>query len=341
MYSLIRNLLFALPPETAHEISLDAIAAGERLGLSRHIGKKVVQRPVEVMGLRFPNAVGLSAGLDKNGDCFNGLGALGFGFVEIGTVTPRPQPGNPKPRMFRLPEHQAIINRLGFNNLGVDHLVERVKHRRYDGVLGINIGKNFDTPVENAAEDYLIGLNKVYPFADYITVNISSPNTPGLRDLQSEENLRQLLTPLMARKAELESESGRRVPLAVKIAPDMNVQNLQPMVDILVDQKVDAVIATNTTVSRTGIESHPFAGEAGGLSGAPLRELSTQIIAGLSEALQGALPIIGVGGICSGEDAAEKIKAGASLVQIYTGFIYRGPELVREAADACASVAHS
>ncbi|MGV6806811.1 MAG: quinone-dependent dihydroorotate dehydrogenase [bacterium] len=341
MYSLIRNLLFALPPETAHEISLDAIAAGERLGLSRHIGKKVVQRPVEVMGLRFPNAVGLSAGLDKNGDCFNGLGALGFGFVEIGTVTPRPQPGNPKPRMFRLPEHQAIINRLGFNNLGVDHLVERVKHRRYDGVLGINIGKNFDTPVENAAEDYLIGLNKVYPYADYITVNISSPNTPGLRDLQSEENLRQLLTPLMARKAELESESGRRVPLAVKIAPDMNVQNLQPMVDILVDQKVDAVIATNTTVSRTGIESHPFAGEAGGLSGAPLRELSTQIIAGLSEALQGALPIIGVGGICSGEDAAEKIKAGASLVQIYTGFIYRGPELVREAADACASVAHS
>ena len=336
MYHLARKVLFKLPAETAHEFALDVIGCAERLSLTK-LAKAPVLAPVNVMGIDFPNPVGLSAGLDKNGDYFNGLGALGFGFVETGTVTPGPQPGNPKPRMFRLPEHNAIINRLGFNNQGVDHLLKRVKHRRYQGVLGINIGKNFDTPVEQAVDDYLIGMEKVYAHADYITINISSPNTPGLRDLQFGEQLSDLLEHLKQAQLRLADQHGAYVPLAVKIAPDLDDAGIEDIATILTKQKIDAVIATNTTISRSAVADSPLAEQAGGLSGAPVRAKSTEVVGKLSKVLDGALPIIGVGGICSGDDAVEKIEAGASLVQIYTGFIYRGPELVREAADAIAS----
>lgn len=338
MYTLIRNALFRLPAETSHELTLAALGCAERVGLTRLL-KPAPVCPVNVMGLTFPNPVGLAAGLDKNGDCYNGLGALGFGFVEIGTVTPRPQPGNPKPRLFRLPEYQAIINRMGFNNLGVDHLVERARRRRYAGVLGINIGKNADTPVEQAVDDYLIGMHKVYPYADYITVNISSPNTPGLRNLQYGENLGTLLAQLKEAQSELTDLHGRYVPLAVKIAPDLDRAGIENIAAMLIRQNIDAVIATNTTIDRGAIAESPLAEQAGGLSGAPLREQATAVVTMLGEALDGALPIIGVGGICSGADAAEKIAAGASLVQLYTGFIYRGPGLITEAANAIASTA--
>ena len=336
MYSLLRKALFALPPETSHEVSLDLLGAAERLRLLPAAVGAVPDLPVEVMGLRFPNPVGLAAGLDKNGDYFNALGALGFGFVEIGTVTPRPQPGNPRPRLFRLVEGEAIINRMGFNNLGVDHLVERVKHRRYKGILGINIGKNFDTPVERAVDDYRVCLDKVHPYADYITVNISSPNTPGLRSLQFGDSLARLLAPLVAARDRLDSAAGRRVPLAVKIAPDMDDDEIRATARVLVEQGVDGVIATNTTLSRAGVEHLPLAAEAGGLSGAPLGDRSTAVIATLADELAGRLPIIGVGGICRGQDALAKIRAGASLVQVYTGFIYRGPGLVVDAVAAIA-----
>ncbi|MEA3300234.1 MAG: quinone-dependent dihydroorotate dehydrogenase [Pseudomonadota bacterium] len=337
MYSLLRKALFALPPETSHEISLDLLGVAERLRILPWGTRSLPDLPVEVMGLRFPNPVGLAAGLDKNGDYFNALGALGFGFVEIGTVTPRPQPGNPRPRLFRLPEGEAIINRMGFNNLGVDHLVDRVKRRRYGGVLGINIGKNADTPVERAVEDYLACLGKVHPHADYITVNISSPNTPGLRTLQFGDSLARLLSPLVAARDRLDSARGRRVPLAVKIAPDMDEEEIRATARVLVEQGVDGVIATNTTLSRAGVEHLPLAAQAGGLSGAPLRDRSTAVIGTLADELAGRLPIIGVGGICVGEDAAAKIRAGASLVQVYTGFIYRGPGLVGDAVAAIAA----
>ncbi len=335
MYRLLRKALFALPPETAHHLTLDSLGAAHRLGLLGLMGyPKAGGQPVEVMGLRFPNPVGLAAGLDKGGDYFNALGALGFGFVEIGTVTPRPQPGNPRPRLFRIPEAKAIINRMGFNNPGIDHLVERVKRRRYQGVLGINIGKNLDTPVERAVDDYLIGLNKAWPWADYITVNISSPNTPGLRNLQYGDSLRALLARLREEKERLAKADGRHVPLAVKIAPDLTPEELAETAAILLGSGVDGVIATNTTLSREGVESSSLASEAGGLSGAPLREKSTAVIAALSGILGGKIPIIGVGGICTGEDALAKMEAGASLVQVYTGFIYRGPGLVKEAVAA-------
>ncbi len=336
MYNVLRQALFCLPPETSHELALDAIGCAERLGLLRLAVKRPPDAPVEVMGLQFSNPVGLAAGLDKNGDYFNGLGALGFGFVEIGTVTPRPQPGNPRPRLFRLPQHQAVINRMGFNNLGIDHLLAQVKKRRYQGILGINLGKNFDTPVEKAANDYLVGMNKAWPHADYITVNLSSPNTPGLRDLQFGDNLKNLLIRLRGEQEMLADRHGYYVPLAVKIAPDMNEEQLREIAVLLVKLGIDGVIATNTTIARTGVEDSPLAVEAGGLSGQPVREKSTQVIRQLASALDGALPIIGVGGICSGADAVEKIEAGASLVQIYTGFIYRGPALVREAVEAIA-----
>jgi dihydroorotate dehydrogenase len=286
------------------------------------------------MGLEFPNAVGLAAGMDKNGDCIEGMAALGFGFLEIGTVTPKAQPGNPKPRMFRLVEQQAVINRLGFNNKGVDYLIEQVKARRSRVILGINIGKNLSTAVENALEDYLIGLRKVYVHADYITVNISSPNTPGLRKLQTVEYLGELLGGLALERQKLEQEHGRRVPLAVKIAPDLEAEDIAPLVEQLVKTKADAVIATNTTLSRVGVETSPLANEAGGLSGKPLLAKSTETVARLAEVLKGELPIIACGGIFSAEDARRKLEAGASLVQIYSGFIYRGPALVREIAEA-------
>lgn len=330
MYCLLRKLLFCLPPETAHELTLDLLGAAERLRLLPMVMGAIPEKPVEVMGLRFPNPVGLSAGLDKNAECFNAFGALGFGFVEVGTVTPRPQPGNPKPRMFRLESSEAIINRMGFNNLGLDHLVENVKHRRYSGVLGINIGKNFDTPVESAVDDYLIGLEKSYPYADYISINISSPNTPGLRTLQFGDNLKSLLAPVKQRQLALAEETGRYVPLAVKIAPDMNDDEIRLTAATLRSLDIDGVIATNTTVGREGVENEPFAGEAGGLSGAPVRDKATHVIAVLADALEGSLPIIGVGGIDSVEAARAKMAAGASLIQVYTGFIYKGPGLIRD-----------
>lgn len=336
MYDLLRKLLFQLPPETAHHLSLDGLGMLERLGLSRSLFRQPASTPVSVMGLDFPNPVGLAAGLDKNGDYLNGLGALGFGFVEIGTVTPRPQPGNPQPRLFRLPDHGAIINRMGFNNLGVDHLVAKVRQRRYDGVLGINIGKNFDTPLEQAVDDYLIGLRKVYRLADYVTINISSPNTQGLRDLQSEEHLKVMLDRLAQERETLRRDSGRYTPIAVKIAPDLEDDAVEGIAETLVSAGMDAVIATNTTLSRAAV-SGQHSTETGGLSGRPVRDASTHVVSVLSQTLNGRLPIIGVGGIFSGADAVEKIKAGASLVQLYTGFIYRGPELIGEAAAALAA----
>ncbi|NWL75675.1 quinone-dependent dihydroorotate dehydrogenase [Pseudomonas taiwanensis] len=338
MYKLARELLFSLSPETSHELSIDLIGAGGRLGLNRLLTKAPASLPVKVMGLEFPNPVGLAAGLDKNGDAIDGFGQLGFGFVEIGTVTPRPQPGNPKPRLFRLPQAEAIINRMGFNNLGVDHLLARVRASRYDGVLGINIGKNFDTPVERAVDDYLICLDKVYDHANYVTVNVSSPNTPGLRSLQFGDSLKQLLEALRTRQEALAAQYGKHVPLAIKIAPDMSDEETAMVAKALLESGMDAVIATNTTLGREGVEGLPYGDEAGGLSGAPVRDKSTQTVKVLAGELGGRLPIIAVGGITEGRHAAEKIAAGASLVQIYSGFIYKGPALIREAVDAIAGL---
>ncbi|GAA5523469.1 Dihydroorotate dehydrogenase (quinone) [Microbulbifer aestuariivivens] len=336
MYSTLRKALFALDPERAHHLTIDGIGAAERLGLMSLLTKPVADDPVELMGLTLPNPVGLAAGLDKNAQAFNGLGALGFGFVEVGTVTPRPQPGNPLPRLFRLEEAQAIINRMGFNNEGVDYLVNRVRRRRYGGVLGINVGKNFDTPAEKAADDYCLCMEKVYPYADYITANVSSPNTKGLRDLQFGDSLNRLLERLKEKQRQLAASSERYVPLAVKIAPDMDAEAIAQVAQALRSYEIDGVIATNTTIDKSAVEKLPHGDEQGGLSGKPLREKSTWVIRQLAQALDGALPIIGVGGITDGESAAEKVRAGATAVQIYTGLIYRGPELVREAADAIA-----
>ncbi len=337
MYSIARKLLFLLDPEVSHELSLDCLGAAERLHLLKPFCSAPHNHPVEVMGIQFPNPVGLAAGLDKNGDYFNALGQLGFGFVEIGTVTPKPQAGNPKPRLFRLKEQEAIINRMGFNNKGVAHLVENVKHRRFDGVLGINIGKNKVTPEENALQDYQRCMDQVYPYADYITINVSSPNTPGLRDLQFGEAFTHLLAGIKQKQAELADAHGRYVPVAVKIAPDMNESELEQVAEKLLEHNIDGVIATNTTIGRAGVESSPHKDEAGGLSGAPLTELSTNTIRMLSKQLNGQIPIIGVGGIKDGASAIEKLEAGASLVQIYSGFIYKGPELIHEIMDAVIS----
>lgn len=331
MYNLARALLFKLDPEVSHELSLDLLAASSRLGLTRFFDGLPSSQPVDVMGLRFPNAVGLAAGLDKNADAFEALGALGFSFVEVGTVTPKGQSGNPKPRLFRLPEYNAIINRMGFNNKGVDHMVSRIKSHRYPGILGVNIGKNLTTSVEEAAADYLACLEQVIPYADYITANISSPNTPGLRSLQFGDSLAQLIKPLTQARDRYFDEHGKRVPLAVKIAPDMTDDEIKMVADTLVEQGVDGIIATNTTLSREAVEGHEFAHEAGGLSGVPVREASTHVVHVLAEHLKGTLPIIGVGGISSGDDAIEKLQAGAQLVQIYSGFIFKGPELIKEA----------
>lgn len=339
MYSLSRRLLFKLSAETAHELSIDLLGAAGRLGLTKRLIKQPSALPINVMGLDFPNPVGLAAGLDKNGDAILGLSGLGFGFIEIGTITPRAQPGNPKPRLFRLPAAEGIINRMGFNNLGVDHLLARVNSAKFTGVLGINIGKNVDTPVENAADDYLICLDKVYSSASYITVNVSSPNTPGLRSLQFGDSLRHLLDTLRERQEDLTVLHGKRVPLAIKIAPDMTDEEIVTVANILVETGMDGVIATNTTVSRTGVEGMLHADEAGGLSGAPVREQSTHVVRVLADTLAGRLPIIAAGGITEGQHAAEKIKAGASLVQVYSGFIYKGPKLIRESVDAIAEYA--
>jgi len=338
MYNLARALLFKLSPETSHELSLDLIGAGGRLGLNGLLNKAPASCPVQVMGLDFANPVGLAAGLDKNGDAIDGFAQLGFGFIEIGTVTPRPQPGNSKPRLFRMERTEALINRMGFNNLGVDHLLSRVQVAKFKGVLGINIGKNFDTPVERAVDDYLLCLDKVYAHASYVTVNISSPNTPGLRSLQFGDSLKQLLESLRQRQEDLAQQHGKRVPLAIKIAPDMTDEETVQVARALLEAGMDGVIASNTTLSREGVEGQPFAEEAGGLSGAPLRDKSTHIVKVLAAELAGRLPIIAVGGITEGHHAAEKIAAGASLVQLYSGFIYKGPQLIRDAVAAIAAL---
>jgi dihydroorotate dehydrogenase len=330
-YPLLRELLFRLDPETAHHLALGVLKAARDVGLP---GRTTPAAPRTVMGLRFANPVGLAAGLDKNGDYIDALAALGFGFIEVGTVTPRAQPGNPRPRLFRLPAARAIINRMGFNNRGVDYLVERVRRSRYRGVLGINIGKNLDTPVERAAEDYLIGLRKVYPYAGYVAVNISSPNTPNLRRLQEHDALLALLRALKAEQARLAEQHRRYVPLAVKIAPDLGAEAVTDIAALLRDQRVDAVIATNTTLDHTAVAGLPHGNEAGGLSGAPLMTRSTAVVGQLSAALGDAIPIIAAGGVLSGADAAAKQAAGAVLVQIYSGFIYRGPALIEEAVAA-------
>jgi dihydroorotate dehydrogenase len=335
MYDLLRSLLFRLPPEIAHDLSLGAIDLASTLNLAGSLAK-VPDDPVRLWNLEFPNPVGLAAGLDKSGDHFNGLGRLGFGFIEIGTVTPRAQPGNPAPRVFRLPEYEAIINRMGFNNRGVDHLVTRVRRRDYGGVLGINIGKNAATPVENAVDDYVIGIDRVYPYADYVAINISSPNTAGLRSLQHGDELEALLETMKARQAALSDEHDKDVPLLVKIAPDLTDAEIVDIAAIVRRVGIDGVIATNTTIARDAVAGHRYAGEAGGLSGAPVRAASTHVIATLYAELGDDTPIIGVGGITDGASAVEKIEAGARLVQIYTGFIYHGPPLIAAAVRAIA-----
>lgn len=338
MYSLLRPALFQFDPETAHHLTLSGLNTAYSLGLSGLAAKRPSDDPRTVMGLTFPNPVGLAAGLDKNGDCINGLAALGFGSIEIGTITPLPQAGNPKPRLFRLPEASAIINRMGFNNEGVDALIRNVQLSKYKGILGINIGKNAVTPIEKAADDYLICLRKAYAHASYITVNISSPNTKNLRQLQDEAALNDLLAQLKTEQQKLADLHGKYVPIALKIAPDMEGEQISQIARLLMQHRIDGVIATNTTLSREGVENLPHGNETGGLSGAPVRDKSTQVIRQLAIELQGALPIIGVGGILCGEDAAEKIKAGASLVQIYSGLIYRGPALINECAQVIRAI---
>ena len=330
LYPLLRPLLFSLDPETAHEVTLKLLKVAYLSGLGKLIYPGIEDKPVNVMGLSFKNPVGLAAGMDKNGDYINALAALGFGFLEIGTVTPRPQPGNPKPRLFRLPEHQAIINRMGFNNSGVDHLLNQVKQSGFNGILGINIGKNFDTPMENAVSDYLTGLRNAYTSASYITINISSPNTKNLRQLQQGDQIKALIAALKEEQLKLQQKHGFYVPLAIKIAPDLTDDEIAHIAGLLVEFEIDGVIATNTTVVRDGIESHPLAHEAGGLSGAPVKDKSTLVVRGLATELKDKVAIIAAGGILSEADAHEKLKAGASLVQIYTGLIYRGPQLIED-----------
>ena len=329
LYTLIRPALFSLDPEDAHRFTLAGLDLAHRIGLLGLL-PRATGTPVHVMGIDFPNAVGLAAGLDKDGAHIDALAALGFGFIEIGTVTPRSQPGNPQPRMFRLPVADAIINRMGFNNRGVDNLVQNVAASGFTGVLGINIGKNKDTPNEHAVADYLACLDKVYAHATYVTVNISSPNTQNLRELQKDEALDALLSAIKLRQSELAQRHGKYVPVALKIAPDLDDAQIAAIAALLMMHRIDAVIATNTTLARDAVAGLPYAGEAGGLSGAPVREASTRVIRALAHHLKNEVPIIGVGGILSGEDAQAKIDAGASLVQLYSGLIYRGPGLVRE-----------
>ncbi len=335
MYKLARPFLFGFDAERAHGLGLTAIETAYRTGTIPLLARPPQPLPTRLLGLTFPNPVGLAAGLDKNGAHVEALFGLGFGFVEVGTVTPRPQPGNPKPRMFRLPAHQAVINRLGFNNEGVDALVRNIgRTRRRNGVLGINIGKNKDTSNERAASDYLFCLERVYPLADYITVNISSPNTAGLRELQEEQALRQLIGSLRDAQEDLAAQHGRRVPMLVKLAPDLSDDDIDAVARVLGDLEVDGVIATNTTVSRISVQDDPLAHETGGLSGAPLMNQSTLVLRRLRTRLPDRIPLIGVGGILSGADAVAKMAAGASLVQVYSGLVYRGPELIGECVDA-------
>ncbi len=336
-YALSRAVLFNLDPEVAHELTMGALARFQNTPLDCAWGASRVSDPVEIAGLKFPNRIGMAAGLDKNGRCIDGLGAMGFGFVEVGTVTPKPQPGNPKPRMFRLPQANALINRLGFNNDGLDAFVNNVRRARFrqqGGILGLNIGKNASTPIENAVDDYLIGLEGVYPWADYVTVNISSPNTQNLRSLQSDEALDKLLGALQTRRQALMARDKRHVPMFVKIAPDLDETQVGVIAATLQNNGIDGVIATNTTISRDAVKGMAHAEETGGLSGAPVFEASNQVIRQLRAALGPRFPIIGVGGVMSGADARAKRDAGADLVQVYTGLIYKGPALVTDCALA-------
>ncbi|HEU4665702.1 MAG TPA: quinone-dependent dihydroorotate dehydrogenase [Dokdonella sp.] len=334
MYALARPFLFCLDAERAHDLGLAAIEGAWRTGTSALLASKPAALPVDAFGLRFDNPVGLAAGLDKNGAHVDALAALGFGYIEVGTTTPRAQPGNPKPRMFRLPEHEAIINRLGFNNAGVDALVRNVERARYAGVLGINIGRNKDTPNERATDDYLHCLERVYARASYVTVNISSPNTQGLRDLQEEETLRRFVGTLREAQERLGAKHGRRKPMLLKIAPDLAEAELDAIAGVLGAARIDGVICTNTTIDRSVVAGHRHATEAGGLSGAPLFARSTAVLRGMHARLGDGVPLIGVGGIVRGTDAAAKLDAGATLVQFYSGLVYRGPALVGECVEA-------
>lgn len=331
LYSLARPLLFSLAPERAHELTLSLLQKAHKM---RAMRQHVAAKPVTCMGIEFPNPVGLAAGLDKNGAYIDALAGLGFGFIEIGTITPRPQSGNPKPRLFRIPKAKAIINRMGFNNNGVDQLIENVKAAKFKGILGINIGKNADTPVEDAVSDYLICLEKVYNYASYITVNISSPNTKNLRSLQSGHALTELLETLKNRQLELAEEHKHYVPLVLKVAPDLTEQDITFIADQLLQFKIDGLIVTNTTLSREGVENLEHGNEAGGLSGAPVFEKSTACLKAFAEILKDQIPLIGVGGILQGDQAKAKQDAGAALVQIYSGMIYTGPTLIKDCVDA-------
>ncbi|MDK4658001.1 quinone-dependent dihydroorotate dehydrogenase [Kingella kingae] len=332
LYDLIRPLVFNFDPEQAHGLTLKTLARAEKCGVLPRVNPHT--QPTTLMGLALPNPIGLAAGMDKNGECIDGLAALGFGFIEIGTVTPRPQAGNPKPRLFRSPEHQAIINRMGFNNDGIDQMIRNITRSQYRGVLGINIGKNATTPIENAADDYLICLEKAYAHASYITVNISSPNTQNLRSLQGGDELSKLLTALKNKQAALATQHSRYVPLAVKIAPDLDEAQIADIAHVVLQTEMDGIIATNTTIDKSALGASPLAQEAGGLSGAPVREPSNRVLKALAQELAGKVPIIGAGGVLSGKDAAEKIQLGATAVQIYSGMVYRGPELVKECLTA-------
>lgn len=335
LYPLARAGLFRMDAEEAHHLTLSLLRQAGRARLAGLLAPPVVDAPCTVMGLTFRNPVGLAAGLDKEGACIDGLAALGFGFIEVGTVTPRAQPGNPRPRMFRLPEADALINRLGFNNQGVDQFVANVQAARYRGILGLNIGKNADTPIERAVDDYRYCLERVYPFASYVTINISSPNTKNLRQLQGADELGSLLSALKDKQQRLADLHGKLVPLVLKIAPDLDDEQIKTIADTVLRHGIDGVIATNTTLARDAVAGLEHAQEAGGLSGRPVFDASNRVIRQLHAELGGTVPIIGVGGILSGADAQAKIAAGASLVQLYTGLIYRGPALVGECARAC------
>ena len=334
-WPLLRAGLFQLDAEMAHHVTMRGLNMARTGGLLRLLPATTEAAPVTLWGLRFPNRVGLAAGLDKTGEAIDGFGAMGFGHVEIGTLTPRAQPGNDKPRLFRIVEKEAIVNRMGFNNPGMTAGMANIARRTWKGITGVNIGKNFDTPNERAVDDYLICLRAAWPLADYVAVNLSSPNTQGLRDLQQEESCRALIRALHAEQAKLAEQHGRHVPVLIKIAPDLEEAHLDGLARLFVEEKLEGVIATNTTLSRTHVEGLRHADERGGLSGAPLTHRATEVIARLCRALDGALPVIGVGGIMNGADAVEKLSAGASLVQIYSGLIYRGPRLVRECVEVC------
>lgn len=334
MYPLLRRLLFTLPPELSHHWCLSALARLHQGRVSTRVFGVPVVRPITVMGLDFPNAVGLAAGLDKEGRYIDALGDVGFGFIEVGTLTPRAQPGNPLPRLFRLPKDKALLNRMGFNNGGIEAFLPYAAARRYTGILGVNIGKNKVTPLENALDDYIWGLQQVYPYADYVTINLSSPNTPGLTTLQSAQYLQPLLQGLKNTQKRLHAQTYRYVPLVVKVSPDLQRESVQVMADIFLENGIDGVISTNTTIMRTGLKTTEFSQELGGISGAPLFEQSTKVLTWFHQALGKEIPLIAAGGIFSAKDAQIKRAAGAALVQVYTGFIYEGPTLVRDIAKA-------